>query len=110
MRSIAKRLCLALVLAFGASMVSAAVTIKYWCATNPEEIALATELVAEWNASHVDMQVALSPIPAGQSDRKSTRLNSSHVEISYAVFCLKKKIVKLKLSAFATPTTLAVTA
>src|SRR5690349_22004049 len=25
------------------------------------------------------------------SDRKSTRLNSSHVEISYAVFCLKKK-------------------
>src|SRR5690349_22129629 len=28
--------------------------------------------------------------PRGQ-DRKSTRLNSSHVEISYAVFCLKKK-------------------
>src|SRR5437870_9494467 len=32
--------------------------------------------------------------PAGPSeDRKSTRLNSSHVAISYAVFCLKKKIV-----------------
>src|SRR5690625_5399270 len=29
------------------------------------------------------------PIP--QPDRKSTRLNSSHVAISYAVFCLKKK-------------------
>src|SRR5438067_13097759 len=30
--------------------------------------------------------------PAGaESDRKSTRLNSSHVSISYAVFCLKKK-------------------
>src|SRR5690349_22754173 len=28
-------------------------------------------------------------------DRKSTRLNSSHVEISYAVFCLKKKKMKL---------------
>src|SRR5690349_22430271 len=28
-------------------------------------------------------------------DRKSTRLNSSHVEISYAVFCLKKKIAPL---------------
>src|SRR5438874_12362491 len=27
-------------------------------------------------------------------DRKSTRLNSSHVEISYAVFCLKKKKIK----------------
>src|SRR5690625_6002557 len=28
----------------------------------------------------------------GHRDRKSTRLNSSHVAISYAVFCLKKKI------------------
>src|SRR3712207_7132124 len=28
----------------------------------------------------------------GQPDRKSTRLNSSHANISYAVFCLKKKI------------------
>src|SRR5690606_42033152 len=28
---------------------------------------------------------------AGRPDRKSTRLNSSHVKISYAVFCLKKK-------------------
>src|SRR5690349_24221891 len=27
-------------------------------------------------------------------DRKSTRLNSSHVEISYAVFCLKKKKIR----------------
>src|SRR3989442_4384485 len=32
-----------------------------------------------------------SPRPARSSDRKSTRLNSSHVRISYAVFCLKKK-------------------
>src|SRR5215469_17756684 len=31
------------------------------------------------------------PRPASRPDRKSTRLNSSHVEISYAVFCLKKK-------------------
>src|SRR5256886_8254358 len=30
-------------------------------------------------------------IPAGILDRKSTRLNSSHSQISYAVFCLKKK-------------------
>src|SRR3712207_8048617 len=29
--------------------------------------------------------------PAWQRDRKSTRLNSSHANISYAVFCLKKK-------------------
>src|SRR5437870_8162525 len=33
----------------------------------------------------------LAPPPAGEPDRKSTRLNSSHVAISYAVFCLKKK-------------------
>src|SRR5689334_23891409 len=29
--------------------------------------------------------------PAARGDRKSTRLNSSHSSISYAVFCLKKK-------------------
>src|SRR5699024_11768133 len=33
-------------------------------------------------------------IKSMQQDRKSTRLNSSHVSISYAVFCLKKKIKK----------------
>src|SRR5256885_9512217 len=32
----------------------------------------------------------LQPAPRGE-DRKSTRLNSSHLVISYAVFCLKKK-------------------
>src|SRR5690606_41946478 len=31
-------------------------------------------------------------VAAAGADRKSTRLNSSHVKISYAVFCLKKKI------------------
>src|SRR5688572_31120499 len=30
-------------------------------------------------------------VVTGQQDRKSTRLNSSHSQISYAVFCLKKK-------------------
>src|SRR5690554_7693185 len=35
-------------------------------------------------------------VGAGLQDRKSTRLNSSHVRISYAVFCLKKK--KLQFS------------
>src|SRR5690349_23255385 len=49
--------------------------------------------------------VAVVPSPNFQAyeatvpstDRKSTRLNSSHVEISYAVFCLKKKIGCLKI-------------
>src|SRR5256885_4759504 len=35
--------------------------------------------------------VALCPTVEIQIDRKSTRLNSSHLVISYAVFCLKKK-------------------
>src|SRR2546430_6995107 len=33
--------------------------------------------------------------PCAQEDRKSTRLNSSHSQISYAVFCLKKKRLRL---------------
>src|SRR6266511_425188 len=45
--------------------------------------------------SHPYLEAYLA-VPAGQLvivplDRKSTRLNSSHVKISYAVFCLKKK-------------------
>src|SRR5438874_10415113 len=36
-------------------------------------------------------------------DRKSTRLNSSHVEISYAVFCLKKKTIIDCTPAWRTP-------
>src|SRR5699024_12614329 len=36
----------------------------------------------------IDMNIPVKAIP---KDRKSTRLNSSHVSISYAVFCLKKK-------------------
>src|SRR3712207_7148887 len=36
-------------------------------------------------------------VARGQADRKSTRLNSSHANISYAVFCLKKKKKKLIL-------------
>src|SRR3712207_6990293 len=45
---------------------------------------------AVWNAV-LDAAVQWDgPVP-GREDRKSTRLNSSHANISYAVFCLKKK-------------------
>src|SRR5438477_6683278 len=37
-------------------------------------------------------EIVLSLATAQRRDRKSTRLNSSHMSISYAVFCLKKKI------------------
>src|SRR5438270_8712700 len=47
-----------------------------------------------------DSKRDLRSIPASRScshtDRKSTRLNSSHSQISYAVFCLKKKTKKKK--------------
>src|SRR5690349_23844994 len=39
------------------------------------------------------------PVDGNYADRKSTRLNSSHVEISYAVFCLKKKKKNKKKTA-----------
>src|SRR5690625_6987427 len=44
-----------------------------------------------WLAAAVAEGKARSTL-ARRTDRKSTRLNSSHVAISYAVFCLKKKI------------------
>src|SRR2546430_8958583 len=37
------------------------------------------------------LTLSRQPQPASLQDRKSTRLNSSHSQISYAVFCLKKK-------------------
>src|ERR1035437_10683848 len=39
----------------------------------------------------VPQGVPFSPLKPDLPDRKSTRLNSSHANISYAVFCLKKK-------------------
>src|SRR5256885_5010580 len=51
----------------------------------------------ETNNYHFEMELVVAigkagfRIAADQADRKSTRLNSSHLVISYAVFCLKKK-------------------
>src|SRR5690349_7243250 len=42
-------------------------------------------------AEEDEVKKALETVTGRAQDRKSTRLNSSHVEISYAVFCLKKK-------------------
>src|SRR5438034_8834554 len=49
--------------------------------------------VAELPLSRVSGPLAkvLAVLSCGTTDRKSTRLNSSHTVISYAVFCLKKK-------------------
>src|SRR5688572_33117950 len=47
-------------------------------------------LVREWNRP-VHAATQEENLCAAERDRKSTRLNSSHSQISYAVFCLKKK-------------------
>src|SRR5437660_2335189 len=64
---------------------------------------LIRELVREVTVSKADLiqplfveealtkNTPISSMPGQIRDRKSTRLNSSHVAISYAVFCLKKK-------------------
>src|SRR6266480_6996685 len=51
-----------------------------------------------WPAGASPRSPRTSPTPARApcGDRKSTRLNSSHMSISYAVFCLKKKKKKKK--------------
>src|SRR5258705_8597740 len=45
-----------------------------------------------------DVVDAVMAVKALVLDRKSTRLNSSHLGISYAVFCLKKKKIKIHRS------------
>src|SRR5438874_8217287 len=49
------------------------------------------------------VQHRVGQVTVASQDRKSTRLNSSHVEISYAVFCLKKKKTTKKPIAKLTP-------
>src|SRR5262245_29694312 len=77
-------------------------------ATGLNETARGDERYAEFVAARISSPVFrirhLEPEPAGlpviarmwRRDRKSTRLNSSHLGISYAVFCLKKKKKKTK--------------
>src|SRR3712207_8455244 len=49
-------------------------------------------LVRFCQREHLQLQLATEWGHQSRLDRKSTRLNSSHANISYAVFCLKKKI------------------
>src|SRR5438034_2674651 len=61
--------------------------------TDPQ---ITPELVQEHNLTPDEY----ARIVAMLGDRKSTRLNSSHTVISYAVFCLKKKKLKKKTSRY----------
>src|SRR5690242_20833651 len=62
-------------------------------------IAMAAILATDMDVAHAagaEMAlIGIDPDITG-ADRKSTRLNSSHMSISYAVFCLKKKKKKIK--------------
>src|SRR5256885_16761757 len=56
-------------------------------------------LVALLRNEALEQQLLLDRIDLGE-DRKSTRLNSSHLVISYAVFCLKKKKIRYTMSCY----------
>src|SRR5256885_13117031 len=51
----------------------------------------ATKLSSKGLSESLVAWLGISTAPSPPRDRKSTRLNSSHLVISYAVFCLKKK-------------------
>src|SRR5690242_21432412 len=61
---------------------------KLICSVCIGGLALATTALGAKHQGNEGSSVA--PVHRGASDRKSTRLNSSHMSISYAVFCLKK--------------------
>src|SRR3712207_7123899 len=58
---------------------------------NPDELVIVTHWASfeQWQA--IPREVLEQTTQRFHQDRKSTRLNSSHANISYAVFCLKKK-------------------
>src|SRR5256885_8737369 len=60
-------------------------------------VALAMVLAGAFALFHgyAHSEVFPHALPAAVLDRKSTRLNSSHLVISYAVFCLKKKKIQI---------------
>src|SRR3712207_8566339 len=59
-------------------------------------------LSSDWGLQLDPMKLESLVIADQQRDRKSTRLNSSHANISYAVFCLKKKKNYVEGSHFCT--------
>src|SRR2546430_8743247 len=61
----------------------------------------ALPVVVQQAVAVAEIDFARHPVH-GRPDRKSTRLNSSHSQISYAVFCLKKKKILRKLQRPAT--------
>src|SRR3712207_7140538 len=68
-------------------LIGAAIALK----TAPGLVLLALLPTTRSNKERLQLIVTAAAVPLIAIDRKSTRLNSSHANISYAVFCLKKK-------------------
>src|SRR3712207_7902328 len=60
-------------------------------AEEPAHVPLPRQLAPRSGSPLVARTTELDTLTRAWADRKSTRLNSSHANISYAVFCLKKK-------------------
>src|SRR5690625_6598083 len=64
--------------------------LNFYQKKDPEAIKIMNSVIASIAHSVYAMICMIDPHKIVFGDRKSTRLNSSHVAISYAVFCLKK--------------------
>src|SRR3712207_6921991 len=62
-----------------------------WLGYQPPQKSLAPETLVDEGLIPENLSTAVVEQEDFELDRKSTRLNSSHANISYAVFCLKKK-------------------
>src|SRR5699024_11262296 len=72
--------------------------LSVWCGT---PLVAPNPLPPPRSTSHTALNQSASSIDNNNSeDRKSTRLNSSHVSISYAVFCLNKKYQRSRFSYY----------
>src|SRR5690554_6965821 len=71
--------------------MSDGVVVQYQAfgSNNPNDLGFGFEVLGRTTTHEVGHYLGLRHIWADGEDRKSTRLNSSHVRISYAVFCLK---------------------
>src|SRR5437773_9073083 len=74
-------------------------TVRVLVIAGGEKVREAQEAGAEFVGGDDIVQKIMEGWTDYDEDRKSTRLNSSHITISYAVFCLKKKTVNSKPSS-----------
>src|SRR5690625_6264379 len=67
------------------------ISVQSMTTTKTHDVNATLQQIAQLATAGCDMVRVACPKTVDAEDRKSTRLNSSHVAISYAVFCLKKK-------------------